>query len=172
LSRENENNSRETPKYKYIQEKKYGLIIYRDREFILDISDIFQIIEKNTFRLRDKDIYPCFYENHKKISYLNFLFDFPNGENGYYYFKNNNELDLRRENVEYKHFYNKIIREIYPDSLIIEYSKGHFKNCGTNSKIIKNPIWKIIENEKETLLMYCEKNTICKLCPISYQKIL
>jgi hypothetical protein len=37
---------------------------------------------------------------------------------------------------------------------------------------MKNPIWKILENEKEYILMYCEKNTICKLCPISYQKII
>jgi hypothetical protein len=37
---------------------------------------------------------------------------------------------------------------------------------------MKNPLWKIIENEKEYLLMYCEKDTICKLCAISYKKIL
>jgi hypothetical protein len=37
---------------------------------------------------------------------------------------------------------------------------------------MKNPIWRIVENEKEYLLMYCEKDTICKLCYQSYQKIL
>ena len=37
---------------------------------------------------------------------------------------------------------------------------------------MKNPIWRIIENEKEYILMYCEKDTICKLCSQSYQKIL
>jgi len=172
LVKENENNSREIPKYKYIQSENYGLIIYKDREFILDIPDIFQIIEKNIFRLRDKDVYPSFCENYKIINYLTFLFEFSNNENGYYFFKNNNQYDLRRENVEYKHFYNKIIREHYPDNLIIEYSKGHFATCGKNSIIIKNPIWQIRENEKDILLMYCEKNTICKLCTESYKKIL
>jgi hypothetical protein len=37
---------------------------------------------------------------------------------------------------------------------------------------MKNPIWKIKEDEKEYILMYCEKDTICKLCPESYQKII
>jgi hypothetical protein len=37
---------------------------------------------------------------------------------------------------------------------------------------MKNPIWKIEENGKEYLLMYCEKDIICRLCPGSYQKIL
>ena len=38
--------------------------------------------------------------------------------------------------------------------------------------VIKNPMWKIKENFKEYWLMYCETNTINKLCSESYQKIL
>ena len=38
-----------------------------------------------------------------------------------------------------------------------------------NHYSIKNPIWKAKDNK---ILLYCEPNTICKLCPISYQKIL
>lgn len=37
---------------------------------------------------------------------------------------------------------------------------------------MKNPLWKIMTDGKEYLLMYCEKNTICKLCNESYQKII
>jgi len=37
---------------------------------------------------------------------------------------------------------------------------------------MKNPMWIIEENEKEIILMYCEKNTIIKLCEKSYEKIL
>jgi len=37
---------------------------------------------------------------------------------------------------------------------------------------MKNPLWKIIENNKEYLLLYCEKDTICRLCPESYLKII
>ena len=43
---------------------------------------------------------------------------------------------------------------------------------GQDANIMKNPIWRISENGKEYLLMYCEKDTICKLCCESYQKIL
>jgi len=53
-----------------------------------------------------------------------------------------------------------------------KYSDGHFSKLGKSANIMKNPIWKVTENEKEYLLMYCEKDTICKLCVESYQKIL
>jgi hypothetical protein len=56
---------------------------------------------------------------------------------------------------------------------VIEINKGHYKNIGIHAYFYKNPFWKVIdENNKEIILMYCEKNTICKLCPMSYQKIL
>jgi hypothetical protein len=37
---------------------------------------------------------------------------------------------------------------------------------------MKNPLWRVQENGKEYILMYCEKDTLCKLCPQSYQSIL
>jgi hypothetical protein len=43
---------------------------------------------------------------------------------------------------------------------------------GQDANIMKNPIWKVKENDKEYLLMYCEKDTLCKLCIESYKKIL
>jgi hypothetical protein len=43
---------------------------------------------------------------------------------------------------------------------------------GQDANVMKNPIWRINENGKEYLLMYCEKDTICKLCCESYQKII
>ena len=55
---------------------------------------------------------------------------------------------------------------------VIEYNSGHFKSKGIHAYHFKNPFWRVKENDSEYLLMYCEKNTICKLCPISYQKIL
>ena len=59
---------------------------------------------------------------------------------------------------------------------VIEFNEGHYKTLGKYANCLKNPFWKVIDekNEKneEIILMYCEKNTICKLCLKSYQKIL
>jgi hypothetical protein len=38
--------------------------------------------------------------------------------------------------------------------IIIE---GHYDNRGQTANKMKNPLWKVIKNEKEYLLMYCEK---------------
>ena len=55
----------------------------------------------------------------------------------------------------------------------IEFVQGHIKMIGRTSNQEKNPLWKI-QNENETtiIIMYCEVDTLCILCPTSYQKIL
>ena len=56
---------------------------------------------------------------------------------------------------------------------VIDFNKGHCKSRGVTAYHFKNPFWKIINDKnEEIILMYCEKDTLCKLCPISYQKIL
>lgn len=57
---------------------------------------------------------------------------------------------------------------------VIEFNKGHCKSRGVHAYYhFKNPFWKIVnEKNEEIILMYCEKDTLCKLCPTSYQKIL
>lgn len=55
---------------------------------------------------------------------------------------------------------------------IIEYNKGHSKPIGIHANKLKNPFWRLIDlNNEELILMYCETNTLCKLCPTSYAKI-
>jgi hypothetical protein len=56
--------------------------------------------------------------------------------------------------------------------IIIEYNNGHVKSIGRDAYIYKNPFWKVKENDSETILMYCETNTLIKLCSISYNNIL
>jgi hypothetical protein len=63
----------------------------------------------------------------------------------------------------------KYIEDTY---IVVEYTNGHVKTIGKDAHMMKNPMWKIMENGKEYWLMYCETNTICKLCINSYQKIL
>jgi hypothetical protein len=57
---------------------------------------------------------------------------------------------------------------------IVKTVKGHIKFIGKEAGKEKNPLWNVIEreNNKELILMYCEVDTICILCPIAYQKII
>ena len=55
---------------------------------------------------------------------------------------------------------------------VIEYNNGHVKSIGKDAGIYKNPYWKIIENDKEIIYVYCETNTQIQLCTESYQKII
>ena len=64
-----------------------------------------------------------------------------------------------------------IITNINSKYNVIHHSEGHINNKGKDAGKLKNPIWTIIEDGKEYLLMYCEKDAICKLCPLSYTKI-
>jgi hypothetical protein len=97
-----------------------------------------------------------------------FLYKFKEN-NVKYIFNNNNYFDLRRSNVNYYHIYHDKIISNYT---VKQYIPGHYSKNGVDPYYMKNPMWKIEENENEYLLMYCEKDTICKLCNKSYQKIL
>jgi len=147
-----------------------GIIEYNNKTYLVDLSDKDRIINFNkTFVFANEDdLYPSYAYNYKRFTYLDFIFSF-NQESVHYIFKNENPLDLRRCNVEIYHFYHKNILEKYT---VIDYVNGHYLTMGQDANVMKNPIWKIKENDKEYLLMYCEKDTICKLCIESYQKIL
>ena len=63
------------------------------------------------------------------------------------------------------------------DDLLKDYCKieilgGHVPKCGSSANVVKNTIYKTIVDEKETLLMYCEVNTLCILSPESYEKLI
>jgi hypothetical protein len=159
------------PIYGTDEQLNCGTINFGDKVYVVDHKDKDKIINfsKNfVFNDYDKEDYPSYTHNYKRFTYLDFIFNY-NTENIFFIFKNNNKYDLRHCNVEIYHLYHKIISEKYK---IIEYINGHYLTMGQDANIMKNPIWKINENDKEYLLMYCEKNIICKLCPISYQKII
>lgn len=171
---ENDNNnilSKMKPKYGTNEELNCGTIDYNNRVYYIDNKDKDKIINFNknfVFNDCNKEDYPSYTSNYKRFTYLDFIYNY-NSDSVHYTFKNNNKYDLRRSNVEIYHSHHKIISENYN---VIEYIKGHYINTGQDANIMKNPLWRIIEHEKEYLLMYCEKDTICKLCPVSYQKIL
>ena len=148
-----------------------GTITFGDKVYFVDHKDKDKIINFNKnfiFNDFDNEDYPSYTYNYKRFTYLEFIFNY-NPENVCYNFKNSNKFDLRRNNVEIYHSYNKNIIEKYN---VIKYISGHYLTFGQDANIMKNPLWRIKENDKEYLLMYCEKDTICKLCDESYQKIL
>ena len=165
-------NNTETMKPKYSTNEKLmcGVIEYNNKTYLVDLNDKDRIINfnKNFVFVNETDIYPSYCYNYKRFSYLDFIFNY-NQETVYFIFKNENHCDLRRNNVEIYHIYHKNISQKYE---IIEYMRGHYLTMGQDANLMKNPIWRIKENEKEYMLMYCEKDTICKLCPESYQKII
>jgi hypothetical protein len=158
------------PNYSFDFELFCGVIEYNNKKYYMDINDQYSIINypKNFTFQNDTDLYPTYNYNEQKINYLLFLYNFKE-INVKYIFKNGNPLDLRRCNVEYYHLYHDQIIEKYE---VLEYIPGHYSKHGVDPYNMKNPLWKIKENEKEYLLMYCEKDTLCKLCSESYQKIL
>jgi hypothetical protein len=157
--------------YNFESQLNCGIIRFNDKYVIMDFSDLFSIInfEKNfIYYDPEEKIYPYYLRHNQKISYLEYMFKY-DSSNIEYIFKNKNQYDLRRNNVEIYHIHHKIISQTYQ---IIEYTLGHYIEIGKDAYIMKNPIWKIKENKKEYWLMYCETNTIVKLCSTSYQKIL
>jgi hypothetical protein len=139
-------------------------------EFILDSEDYVEIRDSidKTFKLDIDHNYPYYKANNKEINILEHLFKY-SYKDTFYSFKNNNNYDLRRDNII---CYPKIYSEIVNKYNIVDYIQGHYSTLGQQAYKIKNCLWKISENGKEYLLMFCEKNTICKLCPESYKKIL
>lgn len=158
------------PKYYYDQEEHCVYINYIDDAFFtVDIQDHINILNcGKKFILHDDCSYPYYISNKKKVTLLEFIYkyDYYTSE---YVFENNNNDDFRRNNVKIYHKYHDTIRK---EHQIIEYRQGHYNNYGIDAFIMKNPVWTINENSQETMLMYCEKNTICKLCKQSYQKII
>jgi hypothetical protein len=57
---------------------------------------------------------------------------------------------------------------------VVTFKPGHLKTQGRTANQTKNPIWEITNTQGEVtdIIMYCEPNQYCQLCPASYQKIL
>ena len=156
--------------YNYDKYLGCGIIKFNEHLLLLDFEDLFEIInfQKNFIYYDENKLYPYYLRHNQKISFLDFIYKFDNS-NITYTFKNQNPFDIRRNNVVYYHIYNNIVSNEYN---VTQYIDGHYSLMGKDAYVMKNPLWKINENGKEYLLMYCEKDTICKLCKTSYQKIL
>jgi hypothetical protein len=159
-----------TVEYGFDSEKQCGKVIFSDKVVLMDFKDLFSIINHDrTFtRYTSDKQFPFYMRNQQLVSYMEHIFKY-SPENINYIFKNGDSYDLRRSNVEIFHNYHTTVTQKYE---VTSYQLGHITTNGRSAYTMKNPIWRINENGTEYMLMYCEKDTLCKLCPISYQKIL
>ena len=156
--------------YTMMDNELVGKITINNFDVIVDLNDLFKIINspKKFTRYKEGQLLPYFKRNNQEISYREFLYEY-NPVNINYFYKNGNDIDLRRSNIEIYHNYHQFMIENYN---VISYFKGHFTKNGKDAFVMKNPIWKIRVGNKELLKMYCENNTLITLCETSYQKIL
>jgi hypothetical protein len=168
-------------------------IIYGNKHFLLDIADILKIInfdKKFKFYSVD-DVYPSYKINYRQVNYLEFIYEL-NNEKNTFSFINNDFNDLRRSNVIITpkiniNTYVDVTRnaniktdiDTIENSIMEKYkiikkiNNGHHTNMGREANKIKNPVWKVInDNGEELLLMYCSTNSLCILCEESYKRIL
>lgn len=160
------------PVYGTNNELYCATITFGDRVYLFSHEDVSKILNcKQKFVFLDfaNEDYPSFASNYKRVDYLNFIYSLSK-ESVCFAFRNGNQYDLRRCNVETYHKYHKTVCEQY---CVLEYIPGHHMSIGPDAGIMKNPLWRILDdNGRQCLLMYCEKDTLCKLCDDSYQRII
>ena len=153
---------------------KNSTIIFYNIVYKFDYDQIDLILNSGiNFKSYD-NLYISYNNTHSKnITILEFLFNFKQ-DNVLYYFKNNDKYDLRQENVIIFHNKHNEILQKYPSAI---YYSGHYKTNGNDAYNMKNPYWKIKENNEsnennqEYYLMYCEQDTYIKLDKISLESI-
>ena len=114
------------------------------------------------------DTYPSYYKNYTQVSLIEEIYGFKRS-NVSYLFRNSNALDLRRANVDVVHNSDLFVRANYN---VLQYNVGHRSTMGADAFIMKNPTWHVAtEQGGYDIIMFCEKNTFCRLCPASYKVI-
>ena len=168
-------NNQTKPKYlkNSIFENSWNIEYSNGKIYIVDervFEKILNFNKKFIFN-NDTEPYPSYGVNRKYITLVEFIFEF-NPELYNYTFKTSNIFDLRYKNI--KNIVPRDFIELTKNYNVIEYlTDGVLVRRGKYAGEFKNPICKILnEYNKEEYLMLCNKNKLCKLCPISYEKIL
>lgn len=73
------------------------------------------------------------------------------------------------ETINRQHYYHSAVEEKYT---ILEYIPGKIVTRGKQTKDqMKNPIWKVLDKDGvDFYVMYCETDTLCKLCKLGYDR--
>lgn len=159
------------PFYKFDKVNSLYKIVYGTIEYIVD-EENYNLIQNNKrkFKFNDEnDYYPSYIVNKKNIDYLKFIY-LVNPLNYNFKFINGNKYDIRKSNINIE---DKSFEKLVEEYNVIEFiSEGNLQTKGRYSGEYKNPICKIINDKnQEEYLMLCNRNEICRLCPISYKII-
>lgn len=132
-----------------------GEITFKNGSILCDTNDMITLMN-NKIQSREKAL-SLLYKFNPDIDTINFINDDTN--------------DFRRENVEISPL--QKYAHLMKNYTIKEYIGGHKTEMGSYANRLKNPKWLVEDTSgNELVLMYCETNTICILCPQSHQIIL
>ena len=150
--------------YELSNDNKYGLINFKNNiTIILSITDFLKIVNTNINFSCIENNYPSYKYNNKKITILEYIYNI-NCINLITTFKDNNRYNLTRDNVNFVHYYDVIIKQKYKEAI---YIPGHIKKTGKHAFVMKNPMWRI--NTK--YLIHCDKDIIVTIDEKSFDLI-
>ena len=159
------------PIYSFIENDIWRVDYVNRQSFIIDTEQLEKMINfsKRFIFFNPDDIYPSYAVNYKRVSLLEFLYGV-NPCTECYTFKNENSMDMRSINVCLT---NPAFYELTKQYNVVRYLNNEIVvTAGRYAGEIKNHMCEIKTNDDETqYLMMCNQDKLCKLCPISYEKI-
>ena len=160
------------PIYSFIENDIWKVDYVNRQSFIIDTHQLEKMINfsKRFIFFNPDDIYPSYAVNYKRVSLLEFLYGV-NPCTECYTFKNENNMDIRNINVCLT---NPVFYELTKQYNVVRYLNNEIVvTAGRYAGEIKNHMCEIKTSDDETqYLMMCNQDKLCKLCPISYEKIL
>jgi hypothetical protein len=160
------------PIYSFIENDMWRVDYDNRPSFIIDTEQLEKIINfsKRFIFFNTNDIYPSYAMSYKRVSLIEFLYGV-NSCTECYTFKNENSMDMRSINVCLT---NPAFYELTKQYNVVRYLNNEIVvTAGRYAGEIKNHMCEIKTTDDETqYLMMCNQDKLCKLCPISYEKIL
>ena len=160
------------PIYSFIENDMWRVDYDNRPSFIIDTEQLEKIINfsKRFIFFNTNDIYPSYAMSYKRVSLIEFLYGV-NPCTECYTFKNENSMDMRSINVCLT---NPAFYELTKQYNVVRYLNNEIVvTAGRYAGEIKNHMCEIKTTDDETqYLMMCNQDKLCKLCPISYEKIL
>jgi hypothetical protein len=140
-----------------------GVLTVQDQVFLVDLdrfNDYLSAGHKFEF-VNGDDLYPSYANGFKRVSLQDFILG-SRASNRCILFKNGNQRDLRRQNVQVTHEKHMAVSALYQ---VIEYIPGHTTDQGIHANVMKNPMWRVrLDDGQERIVMYCETDTYTLLC--------